>query len=215
MGSRWCFGVEILNYTKQIWKLQSFCLGFPLFQVKELETFRCRGFSLCRSLLWASSILSTCVQRLTQKHWPQHIFHQRTQIKGKWKKKNPKSVYSQRSQQTRWEKQEKCPVSWDGSYLYQFSVAIWRSYKMQWLVSRKIITAVKWLPILFMMFADEDQNIYIFFWETVIKHHASLKVSLRTVSVKYPWQANSEHSPCMHQTAGSKRWQWTPDRTGG
>lgn len=41
---------------------------------------------------------------------------------------------------------------------------------MQWLVSRKIITTVKWLPILFMMFADEDQNIYIFFWETVIKH---------------------------------------------
>ena len=146
---------------------------------------------------------------------PAHISSENTDQRKMKKEKSQICLFSKKSTNKMREKQEKCPVSWDGSYLYQFSVAIWRSYKMQWLVSRKIITAVKWLPILFMMFADEDQNIYIFFWETVIKHHASLKVSLRTVSVKYPWQANSEHSPCMHQTAGSKRWQWTPDRTGG
>lgn len=91
---------------------------------------------------------------------PQHIFLREHRSKGNEERK-PYSVYSKRSQYHDERNMKDFPVFWDGSYLYQFLVAIWRSYKMLWLVGRKI--TVKGLSIIVMMFVDKDQNIYIFF----------------------------------------------------
>lgn len=93
---------------------------------------------------------------------PHYIFLREHRSKGNEERK-PYSVYSKRSQYHDERNMKDFPVFWDGSYLYQFLVAIWRSYKMLWLVGRKI--TVKGLSIIVMMFVDKDQNIYIFFME--------------------------------------------------
>lgn len=100
---------------------------------------------------------------------PHHIFLREHRSKGNEERK-PYSVYSKRSQYHDERNMKDFPVFWDGSYLYQFLVAIWRSYKMLWLVGRKI--TVKGLSIIVMMFVDKDQNIYVFFmgvWKSLHK----------------------------------------------
>lgn len=54
---------------------------------------------------------------------------------------------------------------------------------MLWLVGRKITD--KGLSILVMTFIDKEQ-IFLSFSEGNYKHHGNLKVSVRTVLVKYP-----------------------------
>lgn len=147
----------------------------PFFQVKELGPFLCHRLSLWRSLLWSSYI------------WPTiPITYSAENTDQKKMKENPiLSILKEVNNQDE-RNMKDFPVFWDGSYLYQFLVAIWRSYKRLWLVGRKI--TVKGVSILVTMFVDKDQNIYIFFmgvWKSLQE--------LYQLNI-HDWQANVENS---------------------
>lgn len=116
---------------------------------------------------------------------PHYIFLREHRSKGNEERK-PYSVYSKRSQYHDERNMKDFPVFWDGSYLYQFLVAIWRSYKMLWLVGRKITYCQRIIDYSNDVCWQRPKYLHLF--------HGSLKVSAQTLPVKYlrltgkPWE---------------------------